>query len=394
MMHALTDAGYEDPTPIQAGLIPLAFDDWDVIGQARTGTGKTASFAIPILEMLEPSKEQPDPQALILVPTRELAVQVREEFAKLAKGQRISCAALYGGKPISGQIDKLRRGVQVVVGTPGRVLDHIGRRTLRLNGIWSVVLDEADRMLDIGFRPDIERILSQCPKDRQTVLLSATVPPPIQRLSRKYMCEPKQLDFSPTDIAVETIEQSYFTVNQDRKFDLLVKLMDREDPRQSIIFCRTRRGTERIFQRLSKRISGVSCIHGDMQQRMRDRVMAQFREGGVKHLVATDVVGRGIDVTTISHIVNFDIPEFCDDYIHRVGRAGRMGREGQAFTFVTPEEGTQLTRIEQRINVMLKRDEMRGFEAVGKISETPAAEVKKPPSSLSGRPSKRRRRGL
>ena len=394
MMRALEEAGYEDPTPIQAGLIPLAFDNWDVIGQARTGTGKTASFAIPILEMLAPAKEEPDPQALILVPTRELAVQVREECAKLSKGQRVNTVALYGGKPISGQIEKLRRGVQVVVGTPGRVIDHISRRTLRLDGIWCVVLDEADRMLDIGFRPDIEKILSRCPKDRQTLLLSATVPPPILRLSKKYMYDPKQLDFSPKEIAVETIEQFYFTVNPHRKFDLLVKLLEREEPRQSIVFCRTKRGTEKIFQRLSKTTKGVSCIHGDMQQRQRDRVMAKFRESRVTHLVATDVVGRGIDVSSISHIINYDIPEFCDDYVHRVGRTGRMGREGVAYTFVTPEEGPQLTRIEQRNNVMLKRDEIRGFDATKEKVVEQKPEPKKAPSSISGRPTRRRRRGL
>jgi ATP-dependent RNA helicase DeaD len=241
------------------------------------------------------------------------------------------------------------------------VLDHISRGTLDLQHVACAVLDEADRMLDIGFRPDIEKILRRCPQERQTLLLSATVPPPIERLARRYMKDPEKLDFSPTDISVETIEQYYFTVDQQRKFDLLVRLIQREKPQQAIVFCRTKRGTDRIHQRLAKRLSDVGCIHGDMPQTARDRVMAQFRGGQVRLLVATDVVGRGIDVTGISHIINFDIPEFCDDYVHRVGRTGRMGREGVAYTFVTPEEGNELTRIEMRIDRQLKRDEIADF---------------------------------
>ncbi len=362
MLAALKAADYLEPTPIQAGLIPLALEGIDVVGQARTGTGKTAAFAIPILERIKPRRESKGPQALILVPTRELAVQVRGEVAKLAHGSKVQCVAVYGGKPLREQVDKLRKSPQVVVGTPGRLLDHMGRGTLDLSDVWCVVLDEADRMLDIGFRPDIERILRRCPRERQTMLLSATVPPPIQRLAERYMREPQNLNFSPKELSVDTIDQYYFTVPHERKFDLLLKLLTREDPRQAIIFCRTKRGTERIYQRLSKRAQGVASMHGDMAQSARDRVMRNFREGKVRLLVATDVVGRGIDVTGISHIVNYDIPQFCDDYIHRVGRTGRMGREGVAFTFVAPEQGSELTRIEQRINLLLKRDEMDGCE--------------------------------
>ncbi len=397
MLAALKRADYQTPTPVQAVLIPMALEGFDVVGQARTGTGKTAAFVIPILEQLAPRSEISDPQALILVPTRELAVQVKEEAAKLAHGQKAQIVALYGGKPIRGQIEKLRRGVQIVVGTPGRVLDHIGRRTLRLQDLWCVVLDEADRMLDIGFRPDIERILKQCPRDRQTFLLSATVPPPIQRLAEKYMDQPKFLNLSPKGVTVETIEQFYFTVDHERKFDLLVKLLDRENPQQAVIFCRTKRGTDRVFNRLSRRREGVGSIHGDMQQRERDRVMGRFREGRLRVLVATDVIGRGIDVTGISHIINFDIPAFCDDYVHRVGRTGRMGREGTAFTFVTPEEGGELTRIEQRIDRLLKRDEMRGFESqqtekpADDSDSKPKAEPPPPPPSKRRAPRRHRR---
>ena len=361
MMDALADAGYEEPSPIQAGLIPRALAGVDVLGQARTGTGKTAAFVVPILEALEPHQAHAAPQAIVLVPTRELAVQVKDEFEKLAVGRKSSILAVYGGKPIRQQVERLKRGIEVVVGTPGRVLDHLARGTLQLSSLKLLVLDEADRMLDIGFRPDIEKILRSCPQSRQTLLLSATVPPPVEKLAKRYMREPETMNFSPTDVSADTIEQFYFTVDTDKKFDLLMKLIARENPTQSIIFCRTKRGTEKIHHHLQKKVEGSACIHGDLSQSVRDRVMAAFREGRVKHLVATDVVGRGIDVSNISHIINYDVPAFCDDYVHRVGRTGRMGREGVAYTFVTPEEGGELTRIEMRIDKMLTRDEIEGL---------------------------------
>jgi ATP-dependent RNA helicase DeaD len=376
MLAALDRAGYVEPTPVQAGLIPRALEGADLLGQARTGTGKTAAFAIPILEKIE--RRGHAPQALVLVPTRELAVQVRDEFVKLAHGRKTHAVAVYGGTPIRDQIEKLRRGVDCVIGTPGRVLDHLARGTLVLGELQFVVLDEADRMLDIGFRPDIEKILRRCPASRQTMLLSATVPPPVARLATRYMRDPETLNFSTTDVSVETIEQFYFTVVPERKFELLVKLLRRDKPRQSIVFCRTKRGTERIYRHLQKKIEGVDCIHGDLPQKSRDRTMARFREGQVRCLVATDVVGRGIDVSGISHIINYDIPSFCDDYVHRVGRTGRMGREGVAYTFVTPEEGPELTRIEMRIDKLLRRAELEGFEAVAQRPVSPPAALMEP----------------
>ncbi len=362
MMAALAEAEYFQPTPVQAGLIPRVLERVDVMAQARTGTGKTAAFGIPLLELLEERKRGEGPQALVLVPTRELAVQVRGEVQKLSHGRKTRCVALYGGKPIRGQIEKLQRGADIAVGTPGRVIDLISRRVLILNTLRCVVLDEADRMLDIGFRPDIEKILRQCPKKRQTLLLSATVPASVERLARSYMIDPEILNFSSKDMSVDTIEQFYYTVEQDRKFELLEKLITREEPQQAIVFCRTKRGTDRVYRRLGKKHKGVDCIHGDMVQTARDRVMEKFRAGRVKILVATDVVGRGIDVTGISHIINYDMPQFCDDYVHRVGRTGRMGREGVAYSFVLPEEGAELTRIEIRINRLLHRDSIEGFE--------------------------------
>ncbi len=404
MLHALDAAGYSDPTPVQAGLIPRALLGVDVMGQARTGTGKTAAFAIPILERLEMGKKPLYPQALVLLPTRELAVQVRDEIVKLAAGRSVHVVAIYGGKPLRKQTQDLGHGAHVVVGTPGRIMDHMGRGTLMLGDIRVVVLDEADRMLDIGFRPDIEKILRHCPQSRQTLLLSATIPPPVKRLGERYMRDPEMLDFSPNDIAVETIEQFYFTITADRKYELLVRLLQREKPFQAIVFCRTKRGTEKVYQRLTKKIAAAAAIHGDLPQSTRDRVMREFREGKVRLLVATDVVGRGIDVTSISHIINYDIPQFCDDYVHRVGRAGRMGREGVAFTFVTPEEGNELTRIEMRIDRLLVRAEMADFaplakpqptEATGATPQSAAASLEAPaPKPVYGRRTRRVRRAL
>jgi ATP-dependent RNA helicase DeaD len=391
----LDEAEYVEPTPVQAGLIPRALEGADLMGQAQTGTGKTAAFAIPILERLDLERNSKLPQALVLVPTRELAVQVRDECVKLAAGRDARIVALYGGKPIRKQTEQLRQGAEVIVGTPGRIIDHIARRTLILDELRTVVLDEADRMLDIGFRPDIEKILRRCPKERQTLLLSATIPGPVRRLAEQYMHHPELLNFSPKEVAVETIEQFYFTVDPEKKFELLVRLIQRENPKQAIIFCRTKRGTEKIHERLARQVEGVATIHGDLAQRIRDRVMDQFRSGRVRYLVATDVVGRGIDVSSISHIINYDIPQFCDDYIHRVGRTGRMGREGVAFTFVAPEEGNELTRIEMRINRLLTRAEIPGFSSFVKPEEeeTPAAPPPAP-KPVFGRPLRRIRRAL
>jgi ATP-dependent RNA helicase DeaD len=381
MLAALKHVAYEVPSPVQAGIIPRALAGADVLGQARTGTGKTASFAIPILEKLDQPARGHQPRALVLVPTRELAVQVRDEIERLSHGRKIRATAVYGGKPLRSQIDRLQKGADIVIGTPGRILDHLGRGTLQLEQLDFVVLDEADRMLDIGFRPDIEKILRRCPAKRQTLLLSATVAPAIEKLAQRYMRDPEVLDFSPKGKTVDTIEQRYFTVDEIRKFDLLLRLLKREQPAQAIVFCRTKRGADKVHRKLSQKVDGVDVIHGDLQQSARDRVMKSFRANEAKILVATDVVGRGIDVTNISHIINFDMPQSSDDYVHRVGRTGRMGREGIAFTFVTPEQGIELTRIEMLINKLLERDEIEGFITVAQVAPPQAARA---PGSPAG----------
>ena len=369
MLKSLERAEFKTSTPIQASLIPLALEGFDVIGQARTGTGKTAAFGIPILEQLDPIQECVDPQALILVPTRELADQVAAELTRLAWGVPTRITVLAGGKNMNGQLRELKAGTQIVVGTPGRVADHLSRRTLRTNSIWCLVLDEADRMLDMGFRPQIEKILRQCPSDRQTLLLSATLPPTVHKLAERYMFEPKVIDCSSTAMSVDTIEQRYFTIPADRKFDLLESLLQREKPEQAIIFCRTKRGVDKLQRRLRDTWPRCGCMHGDMNQRDRDRVLQSVRDRKLQILVATDVVGRGIDVSTISHIINYDVPQDSDDYVHRVGRTGRMGREGIAFTFIAPGEGDFLTNIEQRIDKLLIRDKLPGFDAATGASD-------------------------
>ncbi|MDR0611013.1 MAG: DEAD/DEAH box helicase [Planctomycetaceae bacterium] len=369
MLDALKIVRYLEPTPIQSGVFKRVKAGVDIMGQAQTGTGKTAAFCIPIIEGVEECPPGDAPVALILVPTRELAVQVRDEAVRLAYGRDIRLTACYGGKPLAKQIAKLRDGIDLVVGTPGRVLDLANRSALLLNQVRWVVLDEADRMLDIGFRPDIEKILKRTPPERQTLLFSATLPPPVVRLAEKYMKSPEILDFSNKSLAVETIEQFYVTVDPERKFEALLYLLNEQQANQAIIFTRTKRGADQLAKLLSNHVESLAAIHGDLAQAERDRVMGLFRAGKLRYLVATDVVGRGIDVSGISHIINYDIPAFCDDYVHRVGRTGRMGREGVAYTFVTVQEGSELTRIEMRIDKLLKRADLKGFESFAKPSD-------------------------
>ncbi len=355
--------GYETPSKIQAAFIPVALTGVDCSGQARTGTGKTAAFALPMLERLDLSVKRV--LAIVLAPTRELSEQVAKETERLSNG-RAKCVTIVGGRPMGSQIDAIHRGAQIVVGTPGRIIDLMRRGELNFDHVEIAVLDEADRMLDEGFRPDIERILSRCPAERQTLLLSATMPPEVELLAKKYMRAPKRIDMSSDQIdSSETIEQFVATVDADRKFRLLVRVLMRERPAQVLVFCRTKRGAEQLYNRFQDRLPQIAFIHGDLPQPKRDKVLSSFRSAKLRMLIATDVVGRGIDISGISHIINYDVPEYCDDYVHRVGRTGRLSSDckGRAITFVTCDQGDQLTAIEMRINRLLPIYAIPDFEA-------------------------------
>ena len=367
-LRQLKTIGYEHPSPIQTALIPLAVTGKDCIGQARTGTGKTAAFMLPCFEQVDLKLDSI--QVLVLAPTRELSEQVYAESKKLAGNLKIRFALGVGGRPMGRQIDDLRNGAQIMIGTPGRIQDLMKRGYLMLDDLFIAVLDEADRMLDIGFRPDIERILKACPSDRQTLLLSATMPPDVMKLAQKYMIDPVSVDLSEDRVVVDTIEQFYVTVDEDRKLPLLLRILAAEKPQQVIVFTRTKRGADKLYEKFSRRLKSdrIACIHGDLPQRKRDRVIKDLRAGELRLLIATDVVGRGIDVSGISHIINFDIPESCDDYVHRVGRTGRLSSDqnGRAVTFVTLAQGGELTSIEKRINTVLPEYQVDGFEAFQK----------------------------
>lgn len=349
----LNEIGYEHPSPIQEKFLPPALKGTDCLGQSQTGTGKTAAFMLPILERIGSSDL--NPQGLVLCPTRELSEQVAEEARKIAHFKDLEIVVVVGGRPLRTQVQHLERGVDIVVGTPGRVIDLNKRRNLSFDNLEVVVLDEADRMLDIGFRPDMEFILKRCPKKRQTLLLSATIPQEVGRIARQFMNDPVHIDVSAENVVTQTVDQFYCTVDEHKKLPLLIKLLASEKPQQVIVFCRTKRKADQLYNKFRTRLSSVGTLHGDLPQTKRDRVMKNFREGHVRLLIATDIVGRGIDVGGITHIINYDIPEHSDDYIHRIGRAGRLSSEflGKAFTFVTKEQGTELTRIEMLVNRMI-----------------------------------------
>jgi ATP-dependent RNA helicase DeaD len=384
VLAALERVEYHEPTPIQAALIPHALAGRDVIGQAQTGTGKTAAFLLPFLNQWR-DKNEPGPLALILAPTRELVSQVTEETQRLVPSKNCRAVAIYGGQRVGGQLAALKKGCAIVVGTPGRLLDHLSRGTITLDRVKYVVLDEADRMLDIGFRPDIEKILRRCTGTRQTLLLSATLPPPVLRLAKRYMVDPLHINLSPAKVTVENIRQTYITVDEDSKFDLLLKVLDREQPRQCIIFCERKRWADDVYNQLRREHKQAAVMHGDLDQSVRERIMKKFREGEIVYLVATDVVGRGIDVENISHIINYDLPHDPENYVHRIGRTGRMGADGIAIAFVTQEQGEELTAIELFINKQLDADKIEGFEAYTPKPAAKPAEEKKPHVPLFGR---------
>jgi ATP-dependent RNA helicase DeaD len=353
ILRAITKLGYEEPTPIQARTIQRVMDNADVIAQAQTGTGKTGAFALPIIQKLDPNLRLP--QALVLTPTRELAVQVAEAFHSYGQFMAVSVLPVYGGQPIERQLRALERGVQIVVGTPGRVLDHIRRGTLQLSAIRTVVLDEADEMLDMGFIEDIESILQETPAERQTMLFSATMPGPIAMLAKRYLREPERISVEAEQLTVPQIRQVYYEVGGRDKFEVLARILDYETPTSAIIFCRTKSAVDDLGQRLTARAFPAETLHGDLSQMQRDRVMGRFRTNQVEILVATDVAARGLDIEHVSHVINYDIPLDPESYVHRIGRTGRAGRTGSAITLVTPRERGLLRMIERVTNTPIQR---------------------------------------
>jgi ATP-dependent RNA helicase DeaD len=347
LLGIIDELGYEEPTPVQARAIPVLLQGRDLIAQAQTGSGKTAAFALPAVQNVDTSRRAV--QVLVLAPTRELAVQVAEATHRFGGRRGVSVVPVYGGQPIDRQLRALRFGAHVVVGTPGRLLDHLRRGSLSLVDVRLLVLDEADEMLDMGFIEDIEEILRQTPDERQTALFSATIPPNIQRLARSYMRDPENITVTPEKLTVPQIEQRYVEISPRNKLDALTRLIDIEAPQAAMIFCRTRREVDDLGEALVSRGYAAEAIHGDLSQTQRDRVMARFRSNQAELLVATDVAARGLDIENVTHVFNFDIPEDPDAYVHRIGRTGRAGRSGVAITLVTPREQRLLRMIERVI---------------------------------------------
>jgi ATP-dependent RNA helicase DeaD len=358
LLQALTSLGYEEPTPIQREAIPPLLEGRDLVGQAATGTGKTAAFALPVLQGLDRNERGAGPAALVLVPTRELAEQVSQAVHRYGRDLGVRVLPVYGGQPIGRQLQALKRGVDVVVGTPGRVLDHIGRSTLRLGEVRTVVLDEADEMLDMGFAEDIDEILAETPEDRQTVLFSATIPPRIEAIARRHLRDPVRIHMGgkeSTGGGVPLIRQSAYVVARAHKPAALARVLDVETPEAAIIFCRTREEVDQVTEMLNGRGYRAEALHGGMSQDQRDRVMGRLRGGSTELLVATDVAARGLDIEQLTHVVNYNVPAAPEDYVHRIGRVGRAGREGAAITLAEPREHRMLKAIErltgQRITV-------------------------------------------
>lgn len=340
--------GFEEATPIQEGTIKFALEGRDIIGQAQTGTGKTAAFGIPIIEKIDTNN--PDIQALIIAPTRELAIQVSEELYKIGYDKRVKILSVYGGQDIGRQIRALKNKPQIIVGTPGRIIDHINRRTLKLEHVQTLVLDEADEMLNMGFIDDINAILEKVPENRQMLLFSATMPPAIRKIATKFMKNPKEVKIKSKEMTVENIEQ-YFVKTQEReKFDILTRLLDVHQPELAIVFGRTKRRVDELAQALNIRGYLAEGIHGDLSQSKRLSVLRQFKENKIDILVATDVAARGLDISGVSHVYNFDIPQDPESYVHRIGRTGRAGKSGLAVTFVTPREMGYLRIVEETTN--------------------------------------------
>ncbi len=362
VLRAISNMGFEEATAIQELAIEPAMAGKDLIGQAQTGTGKTAAFGIPMIEKILP--ERGAVRGLVITPTRELAIQVAEEINTIGLYKNIRALPIYGGQDIARQIKALKNNPQIIVATPGRLMDHMRRRLIKLDNLLIVVLDEADEMLNMGFRDDIELILSNAPDERQTMLFSATMPQPIRDLAHRYMRDPEFIGIKTKEITVPNTEQHYYQVHDREKFDVLCRLLDLNSPEAAIVFARTKRRVDELLEALNKRSYSAEAIHGDLNQAKRDSVMNNFKNGTTEILVATDVAARGLDIGSVTHVYNFDIPQDPENYVHRIGRTGRVGRSGVAATFVLPRELDHLALIER----VVKRKIVR--QAIPTIDET------------------------
>jgi ATP-dependent RNA helicase RhlE len=359
MVDGVKAMGYLEPTPIQLRAIPLILAGQDVIGSAQTGTGKTAAFALPILSKL--ANHAPQPRVLILEPTRELAAQVETAFRDFARFTNLRAAVLYGGVGYGKQMDALRDGVDVIIATPGRLLDHLGRGTCRLDHVKYLVLDEADRMLDMGFLPDVRRIVDQCPRERHTSLFSATIPVQIETLIKWAMKNPQTIEIGMRRSPAETVKHVIYPVAEDQKSDLLRELLERVNYESVIIFCRTKHRADRIAGLLKRNNHAVAVLHSNRTQREREDALKGFRNGRFELLVATDIAARGLDIADVSHVINYDVPQHPEDYIHRIGRTGRAENTGDAFTLMVAEDGQHVHAIERFIGKKIERVKLENF---------------------------------
>jgi ATP-dependent RNA helicase DeaD len=365
-MKSISEIGFEEPTPIQVSAIPIILSNRDFVGQAQTGTGKTAAFGIPIAERCQNGRK---PFAIVLEPTRELAVQVAQEVHNIGRYKNIRVLPVYGGASIDMQIKTLQQGVNVVVGTPGRVIDLLNRKNLSLSAIQIVVLDEADEMLDMGFIEDIETILRATPGERQTLLFSATIPLPIMNIARRYMKSPEKIQVNIKDIVIPEIRQTFYEVREEDKINALSRILDVEEPQLAIVFCHTKRKVDEVSMKLSQLGYNAGAIHGDYTQARRDDVMNKFKRGMLDILVATDVAARGLDIKNVTHVINYGIPQHPDNYVHRIGRTGRAGKSGIAITLVTPREYKHLRLIEKTAKTIIDRKKLPSLSDVVRVKE-------------------------
>jgi len=377
LLDAVRDAGYTVPTPIQGDAIPVALRGRDIIGLAQTGTGKTAGFTLPIIQRLLEGRESADAahrnhpvRALILTPTRELCVQVEESFRKYGRHSDIRVVSIYGGVPLDPQQAKLRKGVDVVVATPGRLLDHMERLNVVFDDLEILVLDEADRMLDMGFAPQLNRIVAEIPRFRQTLLFSATMPPEVEALARKYLRKPIVVQVGRRSEAANTVTHAVYPVPRDRKTELLAELLKKEELDSVLIFTRTKHGADRVVRHLAGKGISATAMHADKSQNERTRALDDFKSGKIRVLVATDIAQRGLDVTGITHVINYDVPQQPEDYVHRIGRTGRAAATGDAFTFMSPDEIAMVRTIERVIGQQIPRISVPGYD-FGSVAVSP-----------------------